>query len=42
MINCYRTVFGVKREASSSDLSPKEIFETEDIRALQERFDLCG
>ena len=35
----YRTFFGMKREAFSSDLSPKEIFETEDIQALQERFD---
>jgi general secretion pathway protein A len=35
----YRTFFGMKKEAFSSDLSPKEIFETEDIRAAQERFD---
>jgi general secretion pathway protein A len=35
----YRTFFGMKKEAFSSDLSPKEIFETDDIRSVQQRFE---
>ena len=39
MSTSYRTFFGMKKEAFSSDLSPKEIFETDDIRSVQQRFD---
>ncbi|MFC1835518.1 AAA family ATPase, partial [Thermodesulfobacteriota bacterium] len=35
----YRTFFGMKKEAFAADLSTKEIFETDDIRSVQERFD---
>jgi len=35
----YRTFFGMNKEAFSGDLSLKEIFETQDIHAIQERFD---
>jgi len=35
----YRTFFGMKKEAFSADLSTKEIFETDDIRSVQERFE---
>ena len=35
----YRTFFGMKKEAFSGDLSIKEIFETDDIRSIQDRFD---
>lgn len=35
----YRTFFGMKKEAFSADLSIKEIFETQDIRSVQERFE---
>jgi general secretion pathway protein A len=35
----YRTFFGMKKEAFAGDLSLKEIFETDDIRSVQERFD---
>ena len=35
----YRTFFGMKKEAFGADLSTKEIFETDDIRSVQERFD---
>jgi len=35
----YRTFFGMNKEAFSGDLSLKEIFETQDIRAIGERFD---
>src|SRR5271157_3194241 len=39
MSTSYRTFFGMKKEAFSSDLIPKEIFETDDIRSVQQRFD---
>lgn len=35
----YRTFFGMKKEAFSGDLSLKEIFETNDINSVKERFD---
>ncbi|MFC1833616.1 ExeA family protein [Thermodesulfobacteriota bacterium] len=35
----YRNFFGMKKEAFSGDLSTKEIFETDDIRLVQERFE---
>ena len=34
----YRSFFGMKKEAFAGDLSLKEIFETDDIRSIQERF----
>jgi len=39
MSTSYRTFFGMKKEAFAGDLSLKEIFETDDIRSVQERFD---
>lgn len=39
MSTSYRTFFGMKKEAFAADLSLKEIFETEDIRSIGERFD---
>jgi len=39
MSTTYRTFFGMKKEAFAADLSIKEIFETDDIRSVQERFD---
>ena len=39
MSTTYRTFFGMKKEAFAADLSTKEIFETDDIRSVQERFD---
>ena len=35
----YRTFFGMKKEAFAADLNLKEIFETDDIRSVQERFE---
>ncbi len=35
----YRAFFGMKKEAFSGDLSVKEIFETNDIRSVQDRFE---
>jgi type II secretory pathway predicted ATPase ExeA len=35
----YRTFFGMKKEAFSADLSTKEIFETDDIRSVRDRFE---
>ena len=34
----YRTFFGMNKEAFSGDLSTKEIFETDDIHSVQDRF----
>jgi general secretion pathway protein A len=39
MSTSYRTFFGMKKEAFAGDLSLKEIFETDDIRSAQNRFD---
>ncbi len=39
MSTTYRTFFGMKKEAFSGDLSIKEIFETDDISSIQERFE---
>ena len=39
MSGSYRAFFGMKKEAFSADLSVKEIFETDDIRSVQERFE---
>jgi type II secretory pathway predicted ATPase ExeA len=39
MSTAYRAFFGMKKEAFSTDLSIKEIFETDDIRSVQERFE---
>ena len=39
MSKSYRAFFGMKKEAFSGDLSLKEIFETDDIRSVQDRFE---
>lgn len=39
MSKSYRTFFGMKKEAFSDDLSIREIFETDDIRSVQDRFE---
>ncbi len=38
MSTTYRTFFGMKKEAFAADLSTKEIFETDDIHSVQDRF----
>ena len=39
MDNNYRTFFGFKKEPFSSDLSHKEILQTDELKAVQNRFD---